>query len=79
MKKKYENSSQVQRSRSNVIDFQPLLVFPRDILLPSYNDFQPVVFRDFVWTDTQMPSKTLPARSMRAGNETTFHLPQSHC
>jgi len=25
-------------------------------------------FRDFVQTDTEMPAKTIPARSMRAGN-----------
>jgi len=46
--KKYENSSQGQRSRSNVTNFQSHL--------PSYIDFRPVYSsRDFVRTDTQPP------------------------
>jgi len=63
--KKYENSSQSRRSQSNVTKtFNHFYCSPRDIFLPSYIDFRPVVFeiscrQTHRQTDTQTPPKTI--------------------
>jgi len=62
-KKKYKNSSQRQRSRSNVTHFQ-LLAFTVGHIPAKLHQFLISSFRDFVWTDTQMPPKTIPAHSI---------------
>jgi len=51
--KKYENSSQGQRSRSNVTNFQPFPVFPMAHIPTKLHRFSTSSFRDFVRTDTQ--------------------------
>jgi len=69
--KQYENSSQGQRSRSNVTNFQPLLAFTmrNRLFLPSYIDLRPVVI--FCGqTDRHTPPKQylLAHYSWRAAN-----------
>jgi len=63
---KYENSSQGQKSRSNVTDFQSLLAFTMVHIPTKLHRFLISSFRDFVRTHRQTPPKTIPARSMRA-------------
>jgi len=48
---KYQNSSQGQRSRSNVTNFQPLLVFTMGHIRTKLHQFLTRGFQDFVWTD----------------------------
>jgi len=66
--KKYENSSQGQRSRTNVTGFQALLSFTGHIST-KLHQFLISSNRDFVQTvtQTQMLPKTTPAHSMNAG------------
>jgi len=75
--KKYLNSSQGQRSRSNVTDFQSLLAFTVGHTSTKLHQFLISSFRDFVWTDRctdrQMPPKTIPARSI-AGMQVLYSL-----
>jgi len=71
---KYENSSQSLRLRSNVTNFESLLVFLMGHILIKLHQFSTSSFRDFLrtthrQTHRQMPPKTIPARSMRAGNK----------
>jgi len=47
---KYENNSQGQRSRSNVTNFQPLLVFTVGHIPNKLDRFPACSFRDFVRT-----------------------------
>jgi len=67
--KKYKNSSHGQMSRSNVTNFQTLLVFTMGHIPTKLHQFLISSFRDFVRTDTdrQTPPKTIPALSMHAG------------
>jgi len=71
--KTYENSSENQGSKLNVTNLESLLVFTMGYILAKLHQFLIISFRDFVRRDaqthTQMPSKTIPARSMRARNE----------
>jgi len=50
---KYKNSSQGQRSRSNVINFQQLLAFTMRHILTKLHQFPTSSFRDFLRTDIQ--------------------------
>jgi len=50
---KYENSSQSQRSRSNVTNFQTLLAFTMGHIRTKLHQFLSSSFRDFVQTDGQ--------------------------
>jgi len=68
--KKYENSSQGQRLRSNVINFQSFLAFSMGHIPTKWHQFLPSSFGDFVRTDTQpdrqTPPRTIPICSRRA-------------
>jgi len=67
--KKYRNSSQSQRSKSNVTTFQPPLAFTMGHIPTNLHQFLFSIFRDFVQlqTDSQTPPKTIPACSIHAG------------
>jgi len=65
--KRYKNSSQGRRSRSNVTNFQSLLVFFVVHIPTKIHRFPTGSFKDFVQTDAQIPLKTIPARSTHAG------------
>jgi len=68
--KKYENSSQSQRSRSNVTNLQSLLAFTTGHIPTKLNRFLFSSFRDFLrtdkHTDTQTPPKTACAQVVKS-------------
>jgi len=57
--------------QSNVTHFHSLLAFTVGRIPTKFHQFLISSFRDFVNTntDTQMPAKTIPAHSMRTGNQ----------
>jgi len=55
---KYENSSQGQRSRSNVTNFQTLLAFTMGHIPIKLHRFPTSSFREFLRTDAQMHRQT---------------------
>jgi len=79
--KKYENSSQGQRSRSNVINFQPLLAFTTGHIPTKLHRLPTSSFRDFLRTDRRTnwltdAAKNIPARSVwRADNDEWWNAP----
>jgi len=76
--KEYENSSQGQRSRSNVTILEPLLVFTMGHIPGKLRQFLICSFELLCGqTDAQIPPKTIPC-SMRAGNSRISIPPSGH-
>jgi len=61
MEKKYENSSQGERS--NLTNFQPLLAFTIEQIPAKFHQFLISSFRDFVETDAQIHRQTDSAKN----------------